>query len=660
MAEAHRDEIAKLEALHASNPEGRVFTHLAEAYRKAGETERARQILMEGLRRHPESASAYVVLGRVLSDSGDAEGGFDAFRRALELDTDNMVALRWCGDLAMRAGRVDDALGYYHKLIARDPSDANLRERVGIIEADRAAAMHATPEAAPATASPEGMPTTLASAEASLSLEGDALEDGFLPGQSEGDYDPGDLPGDLAAFAGRQMESCTGKPWTPVHTDDETAEAEVDAEMFAADGLLDLGSLGPSELDPDNYGIPLPASFEAPAEDVLDTGLLDTSFDADMAFDGGLSFDEGLPADDEPSLEGDDAAFGGDMAFDDGLLASPEAGSVDAPAAFDIPAETPAEPDYGWNPSEVEASAVASDPLDEVDQGGFGDAIGVMGGMGGMGGALPSGTAPITPATETMAELYRNQGFPERAAEVYQQLLRERGPDERLEQRLAEIEADLATQSAASSEELVLDQDDSGEMWLRDAESPWVDGGSVEESPDSPYVWSGDADDGASAGEPIGTYFRALLGWKGSAAAFTESVAPAVPEEPEIIYDDVVLLEDDAPAAAELMPWETAAPAAAEAPVAPEAPEAPLPTRVSEAPPVELMPWETAPAAMAAAPESVPEPTSGGTTEGSFASWYDEETGTGTSSGASNAGEDEGDDDEDLEMFRSWLQSLKK
>ena len=33
MAESNRDEIAKLESMYAANPEGRVFTHLAEAYR---------------------------------------------------------------------------------------------------------------------------------------------------------------------------------------------------------------------------------------------------------------------------------------------------------------------------------------------------------------------------------------------------------------------------------------------------------------------------------------------------------------------------------------------------------------------------------------------------------------------------------------------------
>mgnify|MGYP006202799619 CR=1 FL=1 len=70
MPESSRDEIAKLEALYANNPEGRVFTHLAEAYRKAGELDRARAILEDGLFVDP--------LGRTCSqrqESDDEESG---------------------------------------------------------------------------------------------------------------------------------------------------------------------------------------------------------------------------------------------------------------------------------------------------------------------------------------------------------------------------------------------------------------------------------------------------------------------------------------------------------------------------------------------------------------------------------------------------------
>jgi tetratricopeptide (TPR) repeat protein len=130
MMDSHRDEIAKLESLYASNPEGRVFTHLAEACRKAGQLERAREILEDGLRRHPDYASAHVVLGRVLSDSGDAGAAASEFRRVLELDRHNLVALRSLGDLARAENRADEALYYYGELAVLDPTDGGIQEEI--------------------------------------------------------------------------------------------------------------------------------------------------------------------------------------------------------------------------------------------------------------------------------------------------------------------------------------------------------------------------------------------------------------------------------------------------------------------------------------------------------------------------------------------------
>jgi cytochrome c-type biogenesis protein CcmH/NrfG len=150
MAESHRDEIAKLEALYAGNPGGRVFVHLAEAYRKAGEHERARRILDDGLARHPDSASGYVVLGRVLADMQVAEEAETAFRRVLELDGGNLVALRWLGDLARQEGRSAEAAGHYRELLIRNPSNEEVRDLVEIVEREAGSPLAA---ARPASAS---------------------------------------------------------------------------------------------------------------------------------------------------------------------------------------------------------------------------------------------------------------------------------------------------------------------------------------------------------------------------------------------------------------------------------------------------------------------------------------------------------------------------
>jgi len=62
---------------------------LADAYRRAGDLLRARLLLDEGLRRHPDFASAHVVAMRVARDVSDHAGALAATRRVLELDPGN-------------------------------------------------------------------------------------------------------------------------------------------------------------------------------------------------------------------------------------------------------------------------------------------------------------------------------------------------------------------------------------------------------------------------------------------------------------------------------------------------------------------------------------------------------------------------------------------
>jgi tetratricopeptide (TPR) repeat protein len=56
----------------------------------------------------------------------------------------------------------------------------------------------------------------------------------------------------------------------------------------------------------------------------------------------------------------------------------------------------------------------------------------------------PPAPADEEVVTETIAELYARQGFPERAAEVFRTLIRQRGGDPTLELRLAELETGAA------------------------------------------------------------------------------------------------------------------------------------------------------------------------------------------------------------------------
>ena len=94
-------EIKQLESRYADHPDGLTFAHLADAYRRAGEYGKAEGLILHGLKNHPNYISAYNVLGRVYVDGERYSDAHEQFSRALELDPQNMIAMRALGELAV-------------------------------------------------------------------------------------------------------------------------------------------------------------------------------------------------------------------------------------------------------------------------------------------------------------------------------------------------------------------------------------------------------------------------------------------------------------------------------------------------------------------------------------------------------------------------------
>ena len=127
MADSLEREIQGLRALlHTDrDPEGRAFVPLADAYRRAGDLDRALEVVSIGLERHPTLASAFVVEARVQEDRGDANGAADAWGRVLELDAENIEALRGLGELLAAAGHAARAAPLLDKARALDPTGSD-------------------------------------------------------------------------------------------------------------------------------------------------------------------------------------------------------------------------------------------------------------------------------------------------------------------------------------------------------------------------------------------------------------------------------------------------------------------------------------------------------------------------------------------------------
>jgi tetratricopeptide (TPR) repeat protein len=150
---AYTSELDKLEARFQQNPKGRNFAPLADAYRKAGLLDNAISLCQEGLKLHPDYVSAYIVYARCLVDKKDDTAAHDVFKQVLELDRENIIALRGLAELAERTGKYDEAVEWLSRLLNADPMNGDAAEALArakgkLASAGTAAASPAFPEAA--------------------------------------------------------------------------------------------------------------------------------------------------------------------------------------------------------------------------------------------------------------------------------------------------------------------------------------------------------------------------------------------------------------------------------------------------------------------------------------------------------------------------------
>lgn len=115
------EEVRRLERHYSVNPEGLVFARLADAYRRSGRLERSLALLREGLERHPDYTTGHLIEGRTLREAGRPDEAAASFRRVLDLDAGNLVALRSLAELAAERGDMDEAHRWTDRLEQADP-----------------------------------------------------------------------------------------------------------------------------------------------------------------------------------------------------------------------------------------------------------------------------------------------------------------------------------------------------------------------------------------------------------------------------------------------------------------------------------------------------------------------------------------------------------
>jgi len=125
---ADNEEIQRFEDQYRRNPDSLVFARLADACRKAGDPERALTLLREGIQKHPDYPTAHLVRARSLVDLGRPAEAEESLRRVLELDAQNLVAMRDVAVLAEERGDPLEAVHWYEQIAALDPGNPEAAE----------------------------------------------------------------------------------------------------------------------------------------------------------------------------------------------------------------------------------------------------------------------------------------------------------------------------------------------------------------------------------------------------------------------------------------------------------------------------------------------------------------------------------------------------
>jgi len=128
--ESAGDEIRRFEEQFRRQPDSLVFARLADALRKAGDPQRALEVLDEGIQRHADYLSAHIVRARTYRDLGRFDAARSAFERVIELDARNLVAIQGLAEIARDENDTAAEISWTEQLVLADPQNPEPAERL--------------------------------------------------------------------------------------------------------------------------------------------------------------------------------------------------------------------------------------------------------------------------------------------------------------------------------------------------------------------------------------------------------------------------------------------------------------------------------------------------------------------------------------------------
>lgn len=105
------------------NPRSRVFAPLAETYRKLGMTDKAMEILSQGIRFHPTYVMGYLGLAFCYFDLKQYHLAYTTLRPLTENHRDNLRLLKLFADVCLELAKTEEALETLKYLLFINPKD---------------------------------------------------------------------------------------------------------------------------------------------------------------------------------------------------------------------------------------------------------------------------------------------------------------------------------------------------------------------------------------------------------------------------------------------------------------------------------------------------------------------------------------------------------
>ena len=124
----------KYQADFEKNSRSRVFAPLAETYRKLGMTDKAMEILSQGIRFHPTYLMGYLGLAFCYYDIKQYNLAYSTLRPFVESNRDNIRLQKLFSDVCLELGKKEEALETLKYLLFVNPRDKAIAELVQSVE----------------------------------------------------------------------------------------------------------------------------------------------------------------------------------------------------------------------------------------------------------------------------------------------------------------------------------------------------------------------------------------------------------------------------------------------------------------------------------------------------------------------------------------------